>query len=79
MPYDDAARFPRPRNDDSPPDLRQLLKDIEALVEAGLVVRLLDRDGEVRVTPAAALDRDVEAPAPATPPCRGPARGVNRP
>lgn len=63
MLYEDSQRFPGQRSDDSALDLSQLADDIEALVEAGLVVRLLGRDGEVRVTPAAALERDVEAPA----------------
>jgi hypothetical protein len=60
MLYDDDARFPQPRSDDSALDPRQLLNDIEALVEAGLVVRLVDRDGEVRVTPADAIGPDLE-------------------
>jgi hypothetical protein len=63
MSYDDERRFPAPRSGDSALDPRQLLKDIEALVDAGLVVRLLDREGEVRVTPADALERDQEASA----------------
>ncbi|MDO8210835.1 hypothetical protein [Conexibacter sp. CPCC 206217] len=63
MLYENNPRFPSQRNDDSALDLSQLADDIEALVEAGLVVRLLGRDGEVRVTPAVALARDIEAPA----------------
>lgn len=56
MPYEKDPDFSPPRADDSPPDPRQLLKDIDALVAAGLVVPVRDRSGEVRVTPTVPLD-----------------------
>ncbi|MDW5594697.1 hypothetical protein VSS74_10140 [Conexibacter stalactiti] len=56
MSYEEDPEFPPPRSDDSPLDPRQLLKDIDALVAAGLVVPVRDRSGEVRVTPTAPLD-----------------------
>lgn len=56
MSYEDQPDFPTSRADDSPADPRQLLKDIDALVAAGLVVPVRDRSGEVRVTPTVPLD-----------------------
>jgi hypothetical protein len=56
MPYEENPDLSPSRGDDSPPDPRQLLKDIDALVAAGLVVPVRDRSGEVRVTPTVPLD-----------------------
>lgn len=59
-PYENQPSDPTPRSDDSPLDPRQLLKDIDALVAAGLVVPVRDRSGEVRMTPTAPLDLETE-------------------
>lgn len=56
MTYEPEPDFSEPCSDDSPPDPRQLLRDIDALVAAGLVVPVRDRGGEVRMTPTAPLD-----------------------
>lgn len=61
MLYEEEGPFPRERSGDSPPDPRQLLADIAVLMDAGLVVPVRDRDGEVRMTPAEPLE--VERPA----------------
>ncbi|ADB51459.1 hypothetical protein [Conexibacter woesei] len=61
MLYEQDGPFPRDRSGDSPLDPRQLLADISALIEAGLVVPVRDRDGQVRMTPAEPLE--VERPA----------------
>lgn len=63
MLYEEEPRFSQPRSDDSALDPRQLLKDIDALVSAGLVVPMRDRDGELRVIPTEPLELDAEAPA----------------
>lgn len=55
MLYEDSAGFPSHRSDDTELDPQQLLADITALVEAGLVVPVRDRDGQVRMTPATPL------------------------
>ena len=52
MLYEDFYGFSTGRSDDTEPDPQQLLADLAALVEAGLVVPLRDLDGEVRMTPA---------------------------
>jgi hypothetical protein len=52
----DAAPSWGDDSDDAPPDPRQLLRDIDALVAAGLVVPVRDRGGEVRMTPTEPLD-----------------------
>lgn len=51
MLYEDSNGFSSGRTDDTEPDPQQLLADLAALVEAGLVVPFRDRDGEVRMTP----------------------------
>ena len=56
MLYDDTSGFPSGRSDGTEPDPRQLLADLAALVDAGLVVPVRDRDGQVRMTPAGPLD-----------------------
>lgn len=58
MLYEHEGPFPKGRSDDSPRDPRELLADISALVEAGLVVPVRDRDGQVRMTPAEPLEID---------------------
>ncbi|HEY4281073.1 MAG TPA: hypothetical protein VGM91_22865 [Conexibacter sp.] len=60
MPYDDRPQYPLDRTDDSVPGPDELLDDLSALVDAGLVVPLQGTDGEVRVMPADALDCDDE-------------------
>lgn len=52
MLYDDSAGSASERSDDTEPDPQQLLADLAALVEAGLVVPVRDRGGEVRMIPA---------------------------
>lgn len=61
MSYDDDTTTPDRRSDAAPLDPRQLLRDIDALVAAGLVVPVRDPAGVVRVTPTAPLllDDDV--------------------
>jgi len=72
MPYDGRPPFHPDRPDDSAAgtdraadadvesapgvDARQLLEDLSALVDAGLVVPLQGADGEVRVVPADPFD-----------------------
>ncbi len=58
MTYDDDIATPRGRSDDAALDPRQLLRDIDALVAAGLVVPVRDPAGVVRVTPTAPLALD---------------------
>lgn len=58
MPYEQEDPFSSGRGDDAQLDPRQLLADISALIEAGLVVPVRDRDGHVRVTPAEPLEVD---------------------
>lgn len=58
MLYDDETQPTNDRSDATRPDPRQLLDDLTALVEAGLVVPVRDRDGEMRVTPAGSLEWD---------------------
>jgi hypothetical protein len=49
------------RSSSTPLEPRQLLEDLTALVEAGLIVPVRDREGEVRVTPAEPLEWDAGA------------------
>lgn len=51
MLYENEPGLPERCSDDSEPDPRQLLRDLDALVAAGLVVPYRDRGGEVRLTP----------------------------
>jgi hypothetical protein len=62
MPYDQHRSSHADRSDDSAPelDVRELLEDLSALVDAGLVVPLQGADGEVRVIPADPFDLDAE-------------------
>jgi len=56
MLYDDDSHIGKARSSDTDLDPQQLLEDLTALVEAGLIVPVRDRDGEVRVTPAEPLE-----------------------
>jgi hypothetical protein len=56
MLYDDDIDIGKARSADTDLDPQQLLEDLTALVEAGLVVPVRDREGEVRVTPAEPLE-----------------------
>lgn len=62
MLYDYPSGFSSGRSDDTEPDPRQLLADLCALVEAGLVVPVRDRDGQVRMTPAGPLEMTPTGP-----------------
>jgi hypothetical protein len=55
MLYDDSAGSVPERSDDTEPDPQQLLDDLAALVDAGLVVPVREPGGEVRMTPAGPL------------------------
>jgi hypothetical protein len=55
MMYDDETATPNDRSDDAALDPRQLLRDIDALVAAGLVVPVRDPAGVVRMTPTEPL------------------------
>lgn len=61
MLYDDEIRPGEDRGSSTPLDPRQLLEDLTALVEAGLIVPVRDREGEVRVTPAEPLEWETGA------------------
>lgn len=61
MPYEPEGPLSTGRSDDSSLDPRQLLADISALIDAGLVVPVRDRDGDVRMTPAEPLEVDVSS------------------
>ncbi|MBB4664866.1 hypothetical protein [Conexibacter arvalis] len=56
MLYDDDTHIEPARSGDTPPDPQELLADLTALLDAGLIVPVRDRDGEVRVTPAEPLE-----------------------
>ncbi len=60
MTYDDDIATPDRRSDPAALDPRQLLRDIDALVAAGLVVPVRDPAGVVRVTPTVPLPLDDE-------------------
>jgi hypothetical protein len=62
MLYDHHPSSHADRSGDSAPepDARELLEDLSALVDAGLVVPLQGADGEVRVVPADPFDLDAE-------------------
>lgn len=61
MLYDDENRPAEDRIASTPLEPRQLLEDLTALVEAGLIVPVRDREGEVRVTPAEPLEWEAGA------------------
>ncbi len=64
MLYDDDTQPTTNRSDPTDADAldpRALLDDLTALVEAGLVVPVRDRDGQVRVTPAEPLEWEAGA------------------
>lgn len=54
MLYDDDIDYGAPRNDPQL-DPQDLLEDLTALLDAGLIVPVRDREGQVRVTPAEPL------------------------
>lgn len=55
MLYDDDTDYGAPRNDPQRLDPQDLLEDLTALLDAGLIVPVRDREGQVRVTPAEPL------------------------
>lgn len=54
MLYDDDTDYGEPRSDPRL-DPQELLEDLTALLDAGLIVPVRDREGQVRVTPAEPL------------------------
>ena len=53
MLYDDDIDYNKPQLDP-----QELLEDLTALLDAGLIVPVRDCDGQVRVTPAEPLPRE---------------------